>query len=184
MLLNKWSQGDKSVERELFDLIYPSIHKITHNQVSSFAKGLSDTTDILHDVFFKLQKNNLVNWKSRGHFYASCAMIIRRILIDHHRKINSQKAGGANPHTSLDDVTSIIVNSYSFDFDFIEFDRLLSHLEKIDEQASNIVKLRYFIGLTKNEIAQMTGISISQVSRDWNFAKCWLHDKLNHQTES
>ena len=181
ILLNRWTSGDKSIENELIQYIYPLIHLAAKKQLNiNSDHNTLEATEVVHEAFINLQNQNKIIWKNRNQFLAISTQIIRRIIIDDYRAKNSQKRGGGEQNLTIDRLSSIIVGEIDISFDLLEFDNLLTSLQSIDEEAAKVVELRFYGGLTKEETAQVCGISISNVSRNWSFARSWLLNQLTN----
>ena len=179
-LLNKWTGGDQSVENKLIRELYPLIHTIAQKQLSGHHHSNMETTELVHEAFIKLQKQNAIEWKNRNQFFAISAQIIRRILIDQFRAMKSKKRGELKQNLTIDHLSSIITGEADINFDLLEFDKLLEKLEAFDPQAAKIVELRFFAGLTQKEVAETLDISVSMVNSNWQFARSWLLNQLDH----
>ena len=155
------------------------IHLVAHKQLNKYDKiNAFDTTEIVHETFIKLQNQNSIKWKNRNQFLGISAKIIRRILIDDYRAKNSQKRGGGNQFLTIDRLSSIIIGEIDVDFDLLEFDKLLTKLQEMDQEAAKIVELRFYGGLTQEEIAIACGMTINVVNNNWKFARSWLLNQL------
>lgn len=177
-LLNKWTGGDQSIEDRLIRELYPLIHSIAQKQLSGHHYNNMETTELVHEAFIKLQKQNAIEWKNRNQFFAISAQIIRRILIDQFRAMKSKKRGELKQNLTIDHLSSIITGEADINFDLLEFDKLLLKLETFDQQAAKIVELKFFAGLTQKEIAETCDMSVSQVNSNWQFARSWLLNQL------
>lgn len=132
------------------------------------------TTELVHEAYFKLTEQRTVDWQNRGQFFAIAAQAMRRILIDSARRRRAQKNSGVK--ISLEDALTVTVDAPG---DLLELDLALSELEKFDPQQSQIVELRYFAGLTIEETAEVLKISPATVKREWAIARSWLYLQIN-----
>ncbi|MGH9254341.1 MAG: ECF-type sigma factor, partial [Vicinamibacterales bacterium] len=123
----------------------------------------------------KLFSSRAVEWQDRAHFFAVAARQLRRILIDHARARRAGKRGGHNVRVSL---TAAAGLAHSVDFDVLHIDEALTQLEALDPRAAAGVELRFFAGLTETEIAEVLGISLATLHRDWRFSRAWLMSRL------
>jgi len=180
VLLNEWSAGNKTVESQLIENLYPFLHDIAHKQLIRHKSQSFQTTEVVNEAFIKLQKQNIIKWKNRSQFFAICAQIIKRLLIDNYRLRQSQKRGGGQSNLTLDRVATFIEGESDVDFNMLEFDGLLNKLKDFDELAYKVVELRFFAGLTVEEIADVCVISIASVTKSWQFSRSWLLSQLSH----
>jgi RNA polymerase sigma factor (TIGR02999 family) len=178
LLLQEISQSNNDSNREALDRLLPIVYNELRRLAASFlnrehAVSLQ-TTELVHEAYFKLTDQKKVDWENRGQFFAIAAQAMRRILIDAARQRKSLKHGVEK--VSLDDSPTISVEMVQ---DLIGLDAALSELETFDEQQCRIVELRYFAGLTIEETADVLKISPATVKREWNVARFWLFAKIN-----
>ncbi len=178
LLLQELKGAEDSANREVLDKILPLIYNELRRLASSFlhreyAVSLQ-TTELVHEAYFKLTDQRKVDWENRGQFFAIAAQAMRRILIDAARQRKSLKHGIEK--VSLDDSPTI---SVEMNQDLLELDDALHELEKFDVTQCRIVELRYFTGLTVEETAEVLKISPSTVKREWAIARAWLYKKIN-----
>lgn len=170
------SGGDEN--REALDRLLPIVYQELRRLAASFLRrehAVSiQTTELVHEAYFKLTNQRSVDWENRGQFFGVAAQAMRRILIDAARSRKSLKQSGVK--ISLDDSPTI---SFEINQDLIDLDDALKELEKFDEQQCRIVELRYFAGLTIEETAEVLKISTSTVKREWAIARAWLYQKIN-----
>jgi RNA polymerase sigma factor (TIGR02999 family) len=171
-LLLDWTQGNPGA----LDALTPRIYKELRRMAAGFTKRerdghTLDATSLVHEVFLKLIDVRQVDWKSRAHFFAACAQIMRRILVDAARKRSTPKHGGGLARFDVDDVLSL---SHSKDGRLVALDDALNELQEVDPRRARIVELRYFGGLSVEETAAALGISEETVTRDWRLARGWL----------
>jgi len=171
-LLLDWARGNPTA----LDDLTPRIYKELRRMAAGFRKReryghTLDATDLVHEVYLKLIDVRQVDWKGRAHFFAACAQIMRRILVDAARKRSTPKHGGGLERFDLDDVLSI---SHSKDGRLIALDDALTELQEVDPRRARVVELRYLGGLSVQETAAALGISEETVTRDWRVARGWL----------
>ncbi len=159
---------------ELLPLVYNELRRLAASFLNREYDVSMQTTELVHEAYFKLTKQRSVDWENRGQFFAIAAQAMRRILIDAARERKSLKHGALK--VSLDDTPTI---STKMDESLLELDKALSELEKFDEQQCRVVELRYFSGLTIEETAQVLKISPATVKREWTIARAWLYNKIN-----
>jgi RNA polymerase sigma-70 factor, ECF subfamily len=171
---------DGGNSREALDALLPIVYDELHRLAASFLnreKAVSiQTTELVHEAYFKLTDQRSVDWENRGQFFAIAAQAMRRLLIDAARQRQSLKHGVKK--VSLDDAPTIPVEE---DQNLIELDDALTELEKFDQLQSRIVELRYFSGLTIDETAEVLRISPTTVKREWAIARTWLYNRMKYE---
>jgi len=175
-LLDAWSSGNQSALDELYPLVYDELHRLARRYMSREKKGHTlQTTALINEAYVRLVDQRNVHWANRSHFFAISAQIMRRILIDHARSHAYAKRGGGQEQVSLDETATLQVTRAA---ELIKLDDALQSLAELDQRRSKVVELRYFGGLSNDEIAQALGISPNTVTRDWNMARAWLYQQL------
>jgi len=175
-LLAEWSDGNQSALDELYPLVYEELHRLARRYMSRERKGHTlQTTALINEAYVRLVDQRNVHWANRSHFFAISAQIMRRILIDHARRHAYAKRGGGAQQVSLEEV-AIVANEKSAEI--IRLDEALTTLAKMDPRRCHVVELRYFGGLSNEEIAGVLNVSENTVTRDWNLARAWLHQQL------
>ncbi len=178
LLLQKIGRKNDGANRDALDKLLPIVYDELRRLAASFLRrehAVSiQTTELVHEAYFKLTDQKKVDWENRGQFFAIAAQAMRRILIDAARQRKSLKHGVEK--ISLDDSPTLSVET---DQNLIELDEALCELEKFDEQQCRVVELRYFTGLTIEETAEVLKISPSTVNREWTIARAWLYQKIN-----
>jgi RNA polymerase sigma factor (TIGR02999 family) len=134
-------------------------------------------TALVHEAYIRMTKLRDLDWQGRSHFFATAATVMRRILVDHARAQRAGKREALHNALSFEDV---FVVSRSRSTDLIALDEVLSKLAQLDARRSKIVELRFFGGLSEEEIGAVLGISARTVKRDWRTAKAWLYNELNN----
>jgi RNA polymerase sigma-70 factor (ECF subfamily) len=178
-LLQAWSSGDEAALKELMPLVYKELHRLAHRYMAGEQPGkLLQTTALVHEVYLRLVDVKTVDWQDRAHFYGICARLMRRILIDFARSRNYQKRGGRFPHLELDEAATVsaVVGS-----EILAVDEALQRLAAVDPRKSQVVELRFFGGLTMEEIAVALKVSPETAMRDWKLAKAWLLRELSQE---
>jgi RNA polymerase sigma-70 factor (ECF subfamily) len=178
LLLQEISDNQDGGSREALDKLLPIVYNELRRLAASFLRrehAVSlQTTELVHEAYFKLTNQRKVDWENRGQFFAIAAQAMRRILIDAARQRKSLKHGVEK--VPLDDSPTIAVE---VDRDLLALDQALHELESFDEQQCRIVELRYFGGLTIEETAEVLKISPASVKREWAIARMWLFQKIN-----
>lgn len=176
-LLQKWSAGDLEAAERVLPLVYGELRRIAARQIRRERAGHTlQATAIVHEAFLRLNDPGVFHWPSRAHFFAFAAHLVRRILVDHARKRNRAKRGGAVEQLTLAEVGELSVSRSP---DLVALDDALTSLEGLDPQKAAVVELRFFAGLTLEETAAQLGVSVETVSRQWRRAKAWLYNELH-----
>jgi RNA polymerase sigma factor (TIGR02999 family) len=181
-LLQAWGSGDESALDRLMPLVYNELRRLAHRYMAAEQPGHTlQTTAVVHEVYLRLVDVDNVGWQNRAHFYAICARLMRRILIDFARSRNYQKRGGQIPHIELEEAATVsaVVGS-----EILAVDEALKQLAKLDQRKSEVVELRFFGGLTVEEVAAALKVSPETVLRDWKLAKAWLLRELSHEAKA
>ena len=178
-LLQAWKAGDEGALERLMPLVYDELHRLARRYMAAEQTGHPlQTTALVHEVYLRLVDANAINWQNRAHFYAICARLMRRILIDFARSRNYQKRGPNFAHIQLEEAATI---SATVGSELLAVDEALKQLATIDTRKSEVVEMRFFGGLTVEEIAASLSVSPETVMRDWKLAKAWLLRELSHE---
>jgi len=171
-LLIDWSKGDKAALDRLMPLIERELRRLAHSYMRHEDNDhLLQTTALVNEAYIKLVNQNRTHWKSRAHFFAIAATIMRRILLNYARDRRRQKRGGNAIQVSLSDLT-IMTDEKSEEL--IALDEALVKLAAVDERKSHVIELHYFGGLTVEEMAAVISVSEATINRDLNLARAWL----------
>jgi len=175
-LLLKWSDGDERARDEMLPLVYNELRRLAASYLRRERPGHTlQPTELVHDAYLRLIDQRQVNWKNRAQFVGLAAVMMRRILVNHARERATDKRGGDVQKVPLSDVAAAGAPQ---DVDVIALHSALDQLETIDQRKSRIVELKFFGGLTTNEIAEVLHISPATIERDWSFARAWLYDAV------
>lgn len=181
-LLQRWQDGERSALDQITPLIYRELRRIA---ASHLRRERSDhtlrPTELLHEAFLHLIKQQDQSWKNRAHFFGVAAHLMRHILVDHARAKNSEKRGGGVQKVALDEALS---EAGSRPAQLIALDDALQELEKLDPRKGRIIELRFFGGLSIEETAVAAGISTATVSREQRMAEAWLQRQMVLQSDS
>lgn len=177
-LLLDWSDGDKAALDELMPIVFDELRQLASHYMRGQRAGHTlQTTALVNEAYLRLIDSSRVNWQNRAHFFAISAQLMRRVLVDFARARNSRKRGGDQIKVTLDDK---IEARFEKETNLVELNEALENLAKFSERQSQIVELRYFGGLTEDEIAETLNISIRTVRRDWSAARAWLYRQLSN----
>lgn len=178
-LLTRWKQGDKSVETELVELVYPLLREVAAAQVRrNFGVLTLQATELANEAYSKLVKLHGLDWQNRDHFFAVAATVIRRVVIDYLRQRGSAKRGGGLPLLAIDEVHQEQLAVFDESADWIGLDEAMTELASVDRSCAKVVELKFFSGLTNDKIADVCGISVPTVVRQWRFARAWLGKRM------
>jgi RNA polymerase sigma factor (TIGR02999 family) len=177
-LLKAWGAGDEAALLQLTDRVYPELRRMARRYMKNEAQGNTlQATAIVHEVYLRLIDVTKVDWQARAQFFAMAAQMMRRILVDAARARGSQKRGGAAHRVNFDET---VVVSPVPDRSIVELDSALTAFSLLAPRQAKVVELRYFGGLSEEEIVLALNISPRTVRRDWELAKAWLLRELNH----
>jgi RNA polymerase sigma-70 factor (ECF subfamily) len=175
-LLIAWRNGEATALEELIPLVHRELKQIARRFMRRQRVGHTlQTTALVNEAYVRLVDSNKVNWQDRSHFYAISAQLMRRVLVDAARRKNSAKRGGERVQITLSDDLKATPDNVT---DVVALDEALERLAQMNARQCQIVELRYFGGLTEEEIASTLNISARTVRRDWNLARAWLFREL------
>ena len=176
-LLVAWNQGDQDALAQLTPLVYKELHRLAHGYLAGERRGhVLQTTALVNEAFVRLIDWQAVEWQNRAHFFGVAATLMRHILVQFAREQKAAKRGGQAIQVSLSKAVAV---STRHNPDLVELDDALIRLEKLDRRQARIVELRFFGGLSLEEAAEVTQVSVSTVRRDWRMAQAWLHQQLS-----
>ena len=175
-LLVDWSNGDSTAVEKVIPLLEPELHRLAHYYMSRERAGHTlQTTALVNEAYLRFVEKPHPAWQNRPHFFAIAAKVMRRIMVEHARKRYSAKRGGGAVKVTLDE-TALVTEARAAEL--LALDEALEKLAAFDPRMSQIVEMRYFGGLTMEEIADVLKIHRNTVVRDWSAAKAWLHATL------
>jgi RNA polymerase sigma factor (TIGR02999 family) len=180
-LLSAWRNGDCEARDQLMEKIYPLMRDMARSRLRRSPQDITlDATDLANEAYTRLDGIRTLDWQSRAHFMAVSARAIRNIVVDHLRARSSDKRGGDLPFVSVEELDldsgPVAIN---LDYDWLSVHVALDELETIDKSSAEVVELKFFSGLTTDEIAEAIGISRATVVRQWRFARAWMANRLN-----
>jgi RNA polymerase sigma factor (TIGR02999 family) len=182
LLLTKWKDGEADAFEQLVPLVYPSLRQIAAGYIRRERDpGVMQATSLVHELYLRLLGQKKAAWEDRAHFYTFSAKVMRMILIDHARGNQAQRRGGKAEHIPLsDDLPWIGIGSV----ELIELNRALDALALVDEAKVQLVELRYFLGCTAEETADLMNISKATVDRELKYAKAWLYRRIEPDADT
>lgn len=162
----------------LLPLVYEELRELAHRRMAKESPGLTiQATALVHEAYLRLVGDENLRWENRGHFFAAAAEAMRRILVERARKYRGLKHGGGRNRVSLE--PDSLPGNDDPTADILPLDEALTRLEAKDKLRSDVVKLRYFAGLTIEQTAESLGISTATVERYWTFARAWLRTEMS-----
>ena len=174
-LLIAWSEGDESALDRLAPLIHAELHRLAHHYMGRERTGhLLQTSALVNEAYVRLIDWKNVRWQNRAHFFGVAAQMMRRILVDFARERQALKHGGGTLQVSLGEAAFVVHR----DTDLVALDEALNALAEIDPRKVRVVEMRFFAGLSVEEVADVLKVSKETVMRDWRLAKVWLLREL------
>ncbi len=175
-LLLQWTDGDPRALSELMPLVVDDLRRMARRYLHREPEGHTlQPTALVNEFFLRIYNRRAVNWRNRAHFFGFAAQTMRLILVDHARRQHRAKRGDGIKPVPLDQAIDVI---HQPNMDLLALEEALNSLAKIDHRQAKIVELRFFIGLTIEEIGKILGISDRTVKRDWQLARLWLYREL------
>jgi RNA polymerase sigma factor (TIGR02999 family) len=176
LLLDRLAEGDRSAEEILLPRVYLELHRLAAARMRSERGGHTlQPTLLVHDVYLKLCRSDRP-WQDRVHFFRVAARMMRNVLVDYARQHRARKRHSGQPTISLDEA---IIISDSQSLTALEIDEILTRLAEVSPRQAQVVEMRFFAGLTEEEISVALGVHVRTVKRDWLMARAWLHQHLS-----
>ena len=171
-LLCDWRSGDRAALEKLIPLVQPELQRLAHHCMSRERPGHTlQTTALLDDAYLQLADKTHPQWQNRAHFFAVAAQLMRRIMVDHDRQRQALKRGGGAIRVTLDEAAAVTQTRAD---ELLALDEALEKLATFDRRKAEVVEMRYFGGLTMEEIAEVLKVHVNTVARDWTAARAWL----------
>jgi RNA polymerase sigma-70 factor (ECF subfamily) len=179
-LLRAWSDGDQSAMQALTPIVYEELHRLARHYMRRERSGHSlQATALVNEAYMRLADYTRMQWQDRAHFFAVSAQVMRRILVEHARRHNVKRGRGVQ-HVSLDDAV-VVGGGEQEETDLVAIDEALVALARLDPRKVQIVEMRFFGGLTVEEIGEVLQVSTGTVKRDWRAARAWLYRELSSE---
>ena len=180
-ILEAAEQGEKTAE-QLLPLVYDELRKLAASKLGNEAPGQTlQPTALVHEAWLRLIGNENPRWNGRAHFFGAAAEAMRRILIENARRKRAVRHGGGQVKL---DINEIEIAAAGKDDELFAVNDALEKLAARDKQKAELVKLRYFVGLTTEEAAELLGISVPTADRWWNFSRAWLFEEIEREQKS
>jgi RNA polymerase sigma factor (TIGR02999 family) len=175
-ILERVEQGDAKAAEELLPLVYDELRKLAaHKMANEAAAQTLQPTALVHEAWLKLAGSEQPHWNSRGHFFGAAAEAMRRILIDRARRRNRERHGAGLKRVNLD---AVDLAATTDDDTLLALSEALEKFARESPEKAELVKLRYFAGLTLADVATALGISLATAKRHWAYARAWLYCEL------
>ena len=175
-LLKQWRSGEQTALDQLLPLVYDELHRVAQRAIRQQPAGHTlQTTALINEAYLRMCNMPQIEWQDRAHFFAVAARVMRHLLVDHARAQVTAKRGGGAQRVDFDEA-AIYASERSAEL--LALDDALNRLAAADDKKSRIVELRYFGGLTVEEVAEVLGIAVITVKREWAKARLWLYHEL------
>jgi RNA polymerase sigma factor (TIGR02999 family) len=181
-ILERAQAGDPQAAGELLPLVYDELRKLAAAKMAGELPGQTlQPTALVHEAFLRLVGSDNQKWNGRAHFFGAAAEAMRRILIETARRKRAVRHGGGQARL---DINEIEIAAAGKDDELLTVNEALEKLAARDKQKAELVKLRYFVGLTTEEAAEVLGISVPTADRWWNFSRAWLFEEIEREQKS
>jgi RNA polymerase sigma factor (TIGR02999 family) len=175
-LLRAWGRGNVQARDDLLPLVYRDLKRRAAAYLRRERRGHTlQPTALVHEAYLRLIGQDRVAWQNRAHFFGIAAHMMRRILVDHAREHQAAKRPGAGLRVALDDNVGA---SRPIDCEVLMLEEALEQLARVDERQARIVELRYFAGMSEQEVAAVLSLSRATVTREWQTARAWLYRRM------
>lgn len=176
LLLDRLAGGDRSAEEALMPRVYVELHRLAMARLRSERPGHTlQATALVHEVYLRMCGSCEIQYRDRAHFFRVAARLMRNILVDYARQRGTLKRGAGAPPVPLDETIAV---SASQSAEALEVDELLKKLAEFSPRQAQVVEMRFYGGLTEEEIAAALGKHVRTIRRDWLMARAWLHEQL------
>jgi RNA polymerase sigma-70 factor, ECF subfamily len=180
ILLRAWSEGDRGALDKLTPIVYSELRRLARHYMRGERPGHSlQTTALVNEAYLRLVDYKRMQWQDRAHFFAVSAQAMRRILVEHARRHNLKRGGGVE-HVSLDD-TAVVGTDRASELEAL--DEAINALAELDSRKAQVVEMRFFGGLSVEEIAEVLNVSPVTVMRDWSTARAWLYREMSGKSK-
>ena len=180
VILNRIEQGDPQAADQLLPLVYEELRKLAAAKMAREAAGQTlQATALVHEAWLRLGGDRQPGWQNRAHFFAAAAESMRRILIERARRRRAVRHGGGLQRVDVDDPAVEIAAPGGTDDELLAVHEALERLARHDARKAELVKLRYFVGLTIEQAAEVLGVAVPTAKRDWTYARAWLFKEIN-----
>ena len=179
-LLVDWKGGNQDARDQLIPLLYGELRRMAERYLRhERVDHTLHPTALVHEAYIRLVQQKLPDWESRKHFFGMAAYLMRQLLVEHARRHKSQKRGKGAANVSLNDALNFAPENSDI---IVDLDDALKALAEVDERKSRVIELRFFGGLTVEEVAETLGISVATVGREQRLAEAWLHREMQNES--
>ncbi len=180
LILNRIEQGEPNAAEKLLPAVYDELRKLASAKMAREPDGQTlQPTALVHEAWLRLGGDQQPTWQNRAHFFASAAEAMRRILIERARRRSARRHGGGLQRVDVDDSANAIASAPEADDELLAVHETLARLAEHDARKAELVKLRYFAGLTIEEAAEVLGVAAPTAKRDWAYARAWLFREIS-----
>ena len=181
-LLERWREGNREALDALLPLVYDELRRLAHRHLRNERQEHTlQSTALVHEAYFRLVGQNFPEWQGRTHFFAIAAQLMRQILVDYARSRRAAKRGSGVCMVALDELE---VLPQRRDVDIVALNDALDTLAELDARQTRVVELRFFAGLSLEEISEVMEIGTATVQRDWTAARAWLHREMSGRSRT
>lgn len=181
-LLLAWSEGEEGADEQLVPLVYEELHRLAKRYMRKERSGHTlQTSALVNEAYLRLVGAKEVRWQNRAHFFAVSARMMRRILVDLARAKHDLKRGGGAIQVSLEEALAVSPEPSA---ELVALDEALTRLARLHPRQAEVVEMRYFGGLTEEEVAEVLKVSLRTVQQDWRLARLWLYRDLRSGQEN
>ncbi|MFN0134476.1 MAG: ECF-type sigma factor [Phycisphaerales bacterium] len=178
-IINLAGEGSKRASSELLPLVYDELRRLAQDRLRNEPANLTlQATALVHEAYLRLGADRSIKWEGRRHYFGAAAIAMRRILIERARQRAGPKRGGGRGRVPLTDAEITSAGESPSTIDWLALEDALAALERTDPDLARIVEMRYFAGLSVEQVADLLGVSARTVNRDWRLARAFLHDHL------
>jgi RNA polymerase sigma factor (TIGR02999 family) len=176
-ILERVEHGDPKAAEELLPVVYSELRRVAANKMASERPGHTlQATALVHEAWLRLGADAQPGWQNRAHFFAAASEAMRRILVERARRKHREKRGGGAEHVDVDELE--IAAPLGNEEESLAVHEALDRLAAHDARKAEVVKLRYFVGFSFEETAEVLGISVPTAKREWAYARAWLHQEI------
>jgi RNA polymerase sigma factor (TIGR02999 family) len=178
-LLKEWSAGDQEAFNQLLPIVYTELKRLARLYLRSSSATIQPTA-LVHEVYLRLLETSVISWQDRAHFFAVVGQLMRHILVDQHRANIAGKRGGRQVQVTLD---PSVAAGEMHDVDLLDLDQALTELAELNPRGARLIELRFFVGLSLEETAEVLGVSLATLKRDWTVCRAWIKMRLISHTD-
>jgi RNA polymerase sigma factor (TIGR02999 family) len=184
-LLQRRGEGDPAAVDSVFPIVYAELRRLADRHLAQESPGHTlSPTALVHEVYLRLAGDADASWQGRAHFFGVASRAMRQVLVDHARRRRASKRGGEWNRVTLHTDATPAGAQVSLEFELLDVHDALERLASLDERTARVVELRFFGGLTLEEVAEVLGVSRRTAAEDWSLARAWLARELGSETRA